>query len=675
MADAHQFLKDITLVLVVAAVTTVLFQKLRQPVVLGYLLAGAIISPNTPIPIVADLATVHTLSELGVILLMFSLGLEFSFRKLVKVGPRAAFVAIVQSSFMVWVGFAVGRAFGWTTIEALFVGAALAISSTTIIVKAFQERNVSGTFANLVFAILIVEDLIAIILLAILTPIGKGANIDAAALMTTILRLVIFLLATLVIGYLTIPRMVRFVLKLNRPETTLVVSIGTCFGISYLAQSAGYSVALGAFMAGSLIAESGEEKQIEHLVQPVRDMFAAIFFVAIGMLLDPKMIAEHWLAIVVLTGVVVAGKLIGVTVGAYFAGYGTRTSVSAGMSLAQIGEFSFIIAGVGLSLGAVGEFIYPIAVAVSAITTLTTPWLIAAAPRFANMIDRRLPAPIQTFTALYASWIDKLTSKSVEPTYGRSMRRAVLLLVVDAAFIALIAFASVTYMDAATTFLRRSISLSESATHALIIVAAATLSLPFLLGILRCSRVIGAETATQIFTGVEGAAVRHRTVQVAIQLAVLIMVGAPLVAVTQPFLSSFRPALVFAAAIGVALVAMWKSAKNLDAEVRAGAQSVIDALEGALPSGTAPSDANHRAAFDIGAPTPVRLKAEDHAVGKSLRDLDLRGRTGAMVVALERNDKAVMPSPHEKLESGDVLALVGSRESITAADQLLKLGT
>jgi CPA2 family monovalent cation:H+ antiporter-2 len=674
MGDAHQFLKDITLVLVVAAVTTVLFQKLRQPVVLGYLLAGAIISPNTPIPIVADMATVHTLSELGVILLMFSLGLEFSFRKLLKVGPRAAFVAVVQSSFMVWVGFAVGRAFGWSNLESLFVGGALAISSTTIIVKAFQERNVSGTFANLVFAILIVEDLIAIILLAILTPIGTGANISAAQLLTTVGRLVLFLLTILVVGYLTIPRFVRFVLKLNRPETTLVAAIGIGFGISYLAQAAGYSIALGAFMAGSLVAESGEEKHIEHLVQPVRDMFAAIFFVAIGMLLDPKMIAEHWLAIVVLTSVVILGKLIGVSVGAYLAGYGTRTSVSAGMSLAQIGEFSFIIAGVGLSLGAVSDFIYPVAVAVSAITTLTTPWLIAAAPRVATFVDRSLPGPIQTFTALYASWIDKLTSKSVEPTYGRNMRRLVLLLAVDAAFIVLIAFGSVTYMDSATELLRKSISLSNGATHAVIIVGAATLSLPFMLGILRCSRLIGAQTAAQIFAaGDQTAVVRHRTVRVAIQLAVLLMVGAPVLAITQPFLSSFQPALVFVAAIGVALIAMWKSAKDLDAEVRAGAQSVIDALEHALPS--VANESLPKVSFDIGAPTPVLLKADNYAVGKSLRDLDLRGKTGAMVVALERNDKAVMPSPHEKLESGDVLALVGSRDAIGAADQLLKLGT
>ena len=364
MADAHAFLRDLTLVLTVAAITTVVFQKLRQPVVLGYLLAGMIISPNTPTPLVADLKTVHTLAELGVILLMFSLGLEFSFRKLIRVGPRAGFIALIQSSFMVWLGFVVGRMFSWTPLESLFAGAAIAISSTTIIVKAFREQDVKGPLASVVFAILIVEDLIAILLLAVLTAVATGAGVSAGSLLTTVLQLVLFLVAMLVLGYLIVPRAIRFVHALESSETILVACIGTCFALAFIAQAAGYSVALGAFMAGSLMAESGQEKKIEHLIEPVRDMFAAIFFVSVGMLIDPHLIAEHWTAVLALTALVIVGKLIGVASGAFVAGYGTRTSIEAGMSLAQIGEFSFIIASLGLSLGVVRPFLYPVAVAV-----------------------------------------------------------------------------------------------------------------------------------------------------------------------------------------------------------------------------------------------------------------------------------------------------------------------
>src|SRR6266550_8847735 len=337
--DSHAFLQNLAVVLCVAAVATVVFQRLRQPVVFGYLLAGLIVGPYLPVPLVADPQTVRALSELGVILLMFSLGLEFSIRKLVQVSQKAGAVALFECSVMVSVGYLVGQMLGFTRIESIFAGAIIGISSTTIIVKAFEEQQVKGRVTELVFGILIIEDLIAIFLLTILTTVARSGTVSPDDLAMTAGRLAMFLAALIGFGILTVPRAIRAVQRLGKPETTLVASIGLCFAAALLALSFGYSVALGAFIAGSLVAESGEGKAIETLVRPVRDLFVAIFFVSVGMLIDPRVLVEHWGAILVLTVVVIAGKVFAVTAGAFLTGNGLRSSVQAGMSLAQIGEF------------------------------------------------------------------------------------------------------------------------------------------------------------------------------------------------------------------------------------------------------------------------------------------------------------------------------------------------
>src|SRR6266540_2366729 len=435
--EAHagiDLLTDLALIMCVAAVTTLVFQRLRQPVVLGYLLAGVLVGPHLPLPLFANEETAHTLSELGVILLMFSLGLEFRLRKLVKLVPTGGVVAVVECSLMVWLGYLAGRAFGWTGYESLFVGAAVAISSTTIIVKAFAEnaqsissgpskgpappatsshepssRSPTRALSELVFGILIVEDLIAILLMAVLTGVASGARVEAGALLLTVGRLAGFLVALMVGGMLIVPRLVRAVVRLHRNETTVVTAVGICFAFALLARSFGYSVALGAFLAGALVAESGAAKIVEQRVEPVRDVFAAVFFV---------------------------GKLVGVSIGAFVGGNGIRTSVQAGLSMGQIGEFSFIIAGVGLALGATRSFIYPVAVAVSAITTLLTPFAIRASGRVASAVDRRLPHAVQTYAALYGAWVQGLRSTRDHATAWSRIRRLVGLLLVDATVVA-----------------------------------------------------------------------------------------------------------------------------------------------------------------------------------------------------------------------------------------------
>ncbi len=685
--DAHAFLVALSIVLGVAAVTTVIFQKLRQPVVLGYILAGFIIGPNVPIPLVADRKIVETLSELGVILLMFSLGLEFSLSKLAKLGPAASLLAILQSSLMIWLGFVTGQMFGWTTLESLFCGAIIAISSTTIIAKAFDEQRVRGSLRDLVVGVLIVEDLIAILLMTTLTALATGSGLSAMDFAKTTGKLGLFLALLMGVGLLLVPRAVRAVQRLGRPETTLVASIGFCFAVSLLAHSAGYSVALGAFLAGSLIAESGEEKPIEHLVQPVRDVFAAIFFVSVGVLIDPAVLLEHWRAIAALTVVVIVGKIIGVSLGAFLTGSGVRTSVQAGMSLAQIGEFSFIIAGLGLSLNATGKFLYPVAVAVSAITTLTTPWLIRASGPVASFIDRKMPRPLQTFVTLYASWLQSFGSQPRGK--GSSLRRLLRLTLLDLTLLIALTLGCALGMSRLTQLVEARLGLDASVARVSIVVVTLALAAPLVLGVLRLARELGLTLALAALPRSDGegsvdlAATPRRALIVTLQLAVVLLVGLVFLVVTQPFLGGgYAPAL-----FGVLLVVLgarfWQGATELHGHTRAGAQVVLEALveqarRGGVDEGsadarpTADLSAVHRLLPGLGDPTPLALEPSSPAVGRSLSQLNLRGLTGASVLAIQRGHESVLvPTATDVLRAGDVLALTGTHDAIDAARALL----
>jgi monovalent cation:H+ antiporter-2, CPA2 family len=681
MHVSHDFLEALALVLCVAALTTVLFQKLRQPVVLGYVLAGLIIGPHVPIPLVADPGSVHTLSELGVILLMFSLGLEFSLRKLAQVGPSASLTAVIQASVMIWLGFIAARAFGWTVRESIFTGAIIAISSTTIIAKAFDEQGIRGKLRELVVGILIVEDLIAILLLAALTALARGEGLSASSLASTMGRLAGFLIGLLVVGMLVIPRAMRMIVKLGRPETTLVASIGVCFASALLAQRFGYSVALGAFLAGSLIAESGEAPVVERLVEPVRDMFAAVFFVSVGMMIDPGLIATHWVAVTVLTLVVIVGQLVSVSFGAFLTGNGTRRSIQAAMSLAQIGEFSFIIASLGVSLKATGAFLYPVAVAVSAVTTLTTPWLIRAADPVAKYVDRRLPKPLQTFASLYGSWLEELRRSRARAGGQAGIRSLLGLLLLDAAVLAALIIGASLSARAIGAWIRATVGVEVAVAQALVVGTVVLLAVPFCVGIARLAQRIGVTLANLALPGppddrVDMAAAPRRALVVTLQVGVALLIGTPLVALTQPFLPGVPTALVLTLVLLGLSIAFWRSAANLQGHARAGAQVIVEALA----SQSRPNSGSDAAALlelhqllpGLGELVPVRLDPGSPVVGRTLAQLNLRGLTGATVLAITRGGQGLLiPTAHEVLQSDDVVVLAGDHDAVEAATGLL----
>jgi CPA2 family monovalent cation:H+ antiporter-2 len=679
MHGNHAFLEALTMVLCVAVVTSLVFRRLHLPVVLGYIMAGLIIGPHLPVPLVADEAVVQQLSDLGVILLMFALGLEFSLRKLLSVGPTASVTAVIQCSAMIWLGFVTGQALGWTTAESVFAGAIIAISSTTIIAKTFDELGVRGSLRELVVGVLIVEDLIAILLMAVLTAVYTGAGVSADLLVSTTVRLVVFLLALVAIGLAIIPRSLRAIAARGESETLLLASIAICCAISLLADRFGYSVALGAFIAGSLVAESGQERIIEPLIHPLRDLFAAIFFVSVGMIIDPGVILEQWQAVVAVTAVAIVGKFVSVSLGALLAGSGIRLAVRSGMSLAQIGEFSFIIAGLGLSLGVTREAIYSIAVAVSAITTLTTPLLVRVSDPVAHAVERRAPRRVHTFVALYRSWLESMRSAPRTRERGAAVRSLVVRLVLDVALLVTIAAVIALNTRAVVEMMNRHLGLPEALARLVLLGAGLALASPFALGLVRLTQRLGAVLAESALEAarqgqLDLAAAPRNALAATLQLIIASIVGTTLLALTQPFLPGPQGIFVLVVVAMIAAV-LWRRVTDLEGHVRAGAEMIVEALIRQTAARDSPSDPlQHVRGFlpGLGAPEPFAVPQASPAVGKTLGELNLSGTTDATVLAVIRDGRGVVaPSTDEVVHANDVFVLAGSRDAVSAAKLLL----
>ncbi len=414
MNHLPELIRDLGLILFVAGVTTLLFRKLKQPLVLGYILAGFLVSPNfTLMPSVADAADIRIWAEIGVIFLLFTLGLEFSFKKLIRIGGTASVTALVEVSAMLLVGFSLGKAMGWQLMDCIFLGGILSISSTTIILRAFDELGVkSKRFANLVFGVLIIEDLVAVVLLVLLSTIAVSRQIEGGNMLFSILKLSFFLMLWFVAGIFFLPTFLRRTQKLLSDETMLIMSIGLCLMMVILASNAGFSPALGAFIMGSILAETTQAERIEHLVKPVKDLFGAVFFVSVGMLIDIRVLANYGLPVAIITVVFILFKTFNVALGAVISGQPLKVALQAGMSQAQIGEFSFIIATLGLTLKVTSGFLYPVAVAVSAITTFTTPYMIRGSGAFYFWVENKLPLRWTKALKRYSAGTQTITQAS-----------------------------------------------------------------------------------------------------------------------------------------------------------------------------------------------------------------------------------------------------------------------
>jgi CPA2 family monovalent cation:H+ antiporter-2 len=402
----QNFLEDMALVMCVAALAAVICQLLRQPLVVGYLVAGMVVGPTVP-GVYANTERVRLVAELGVTVLVFSIGLEFNFRRLVRLVPTAGLVALIQSVSMIGLGYLVGRLMGWTQWESLLTGAIMSISGAVIVARAFEEVRVDSRVRELVFGVVLCEDVIAILLLAVLITLAKGDALSLQGLSVNASLLSSFITLVIAIGLITVPYLVRGVARFKRRETLLITSLGLCFAFAMIAERAGYTVVLGAFLAGSLVAESELGAEVEKLIAPVRYLFGAIFFVAVGMLIDPRLLAMHWPALAVLTAVAIVGKVISVSLASVAVGERPNTAVKSGFAMAQIGTFSILFA-LAAGEGATGSLLYSLAVALKAITSVVCPLMIRASNPAADWVDRHLPMPVQNALSRYGAWLERV---------------------------------------------------------------------------------------------------------------------------------------------------------------------------------------------------------------------------------------------------------------------------
>ena len=665
-------LQDLAVVLLVAGVVTVVFHRLRQPVVLGYILAGVIIGPHTPpYALIHDEATIRTLAELGVVLLMFSLGLEFNLRKLTRVGAAALIAALLEILLLFWVGYEIGRIFGWRMLDSVFLGAMLSMSSTTIIIKVLGELGrMKERFAQLIFGILIIEDILGIAMIALLSGIAMTGRLTVGEVSLTLGKLAVFLVVSLVAGLLLVPRLLGSVARCRSNEMLVVTVLGLCFGVALLAAKLGYSVALGAFVIGAVVTEARELPRIEALLEPIRDMFSAIFFVAIGLLIDPRLLLVHWQPVLVITLAVIVGKVLTCSLGSFVGGHDARTSLRVGMGLAQIGEFSFIIASLGVSLKVTSEFLYPIVVGVSAITTLLTPYLIRGADGVVAWAGRTAPRSIVGTLAVYTRWVGELGQRP-SSLATRLMRKWALQMGLNVALITAVFIAGGFVGQHPPAWLLPAIP-GEAWLKAAVWFGAAVLALPMFIATVRKLQALGLLVAElkvkESVLGQHTAAIRN-VVAMVIPAVGTVVLGLYVVVLSSALLPSFK---VLLALLGFAALLSWLLRRSF-IRVYSRAQAALEETLAKPPAAVAPPDgpATHPKLREANLATVV-VPPGSPAVGRLLRVLELRTRSGATVVAIERpGTHRLNPGADEEILAGDELLLLGHREQLDAARQLL----
>ncbi|PRQ01068.1 Inner membrane protein YbaL [Enhygromyxa salina] len=678
----HHFLGDFAVVLGVAAIISAIFQRLGQSSVLGYLFAGLVVGPYIPIPIFADGERIAALSEFGVVLVMFAVGLEFSIRRLLRVLPTAGFTGLFQVGAMMAVGFGLGRALGFELIESVFLGACIAISSTMVVAKVFAERPPEPRVRELVFGVLVVQDLAAIVLVAVLTAVATGAGLSSDMLGSTLANLIGLLVALTIVGLLIVPRLVRFIADQGSTETLLVGAIALCFGLATLAEHLGYSVALGAFLAGMLVAEAGRTHQIEELVHPVRDLFAAVFFVSVGMSVDPILALEHLGLSALVAAIVITAQFATISTAGILSGNGVRRSVTAGLALGQIGEFAFIIAAIGASAGVVGPFLQPVVVTVAVLTAFTTPLMARVSDRVANAVDRTLPRPLQTFASLCESWFEAARNAAPAPGRRSHLRNTAIVIAVDGAAITTIWVLVARWREELGAWIGASVPIPPAWLGLVVISTGVLLTLPLVIAMLRSARRAGHLLAERVIPArkpgvLDPGQAPRRAFVVALQSMVVLAVGVPVVVLTAPFVGPTWGLLGLAMITVVLSVLFWRSATNLQGHVRAGAAALVDLLERQMADDQSPSlPAAHELLPGLGSTTAIVVPSGAWASGQTLAELHIRALTGATVVAISRADGTTsMPSGHDRIEAGETLVLAGAEHAVATARELLERDT
>lgn len=681
-----EFLQNLAMVMMVAGLVTVLFRLAKQPVVLGYILAGWLLGPQTPLPVhlIENEEIIHTLGEIGIVFLLFSLGLEFNLRKIRQIGPTVFLVAPLETGIMFFLGLQLGRLMGWETMDCVYLGAIMMISSTTIITKTLTEMRLQKEkFSEVIFGILIAEDIIAILMIAALSGVGLTGEFAIAPLVSTIGKLGAFLITLLVVGLLVAPRLLDYIGKFKSEETLLIVALGLCFGVSLLAIKLEYSVALGAFIIGAVIAESQEIHLIERLIGPIRIMFSAVFFTAIGLLIDPMKIWQYIGPVMLLSVAIMTGKFIFCSFGSFIGGYDQKTSLKVGAGMSQIGEFSFIIAALGMNMGVINDHVYPIAVAVSAITSTCTPYWIRLSDRIVEMHGKMAPKLWLNYLNSYSGWIQRIGNREQDSAVRKMIRTIMIQLLINMALVSgIFLFGAILYRNGISWM--RWLPDSMGGAGATLFGCCLLLSLPVMIAFFRKLQAFGmilSELATPR-KAKRSAKIAARAI---IANTVIFTGGLMIIMLIMLLSTAFLPPAEILITLALIMVAVGFLLRRFFIRIYAKAQISLKETLTKEKKLSGPEFHPHQS---HPAPVPRPELPFDHAaiqtfliaslnpfIGKAIRDTHLRSKTGCSVIAIRRaNHTELSPSPDWVLEPDDQVMLLGSETQLMQGRKWLETG-
>ena len=671
------FLQDLAVVMIAAGIVTLLFQRLKQPVVLGYIVAGILIGPNfsalllgeDSFRFVHDRDTIESLAELGMVFLMFSLGLEFNLRKLGKVAATALVAAPLAIMLMVFLGYQVGQMMGWTPVSSLFLGSIISIASTSVIVKVLKEmKRDREPFAELIYGILIVEDLLGVVMIVLLTGIASTGDLGFQSMLVSTGKFLVFLVTVPVVGLLLIPRLLNFVARFESNERLLVAVLGICFGTALVAAKLGFSVALGAFLVGAVMAESSQIHRIESLVEPVRDLFTAVFFVAIGLLVDPVLLWVHIVPIIGISIVVIVGQVLGNTFGTVVAGHDLRTAFRVGTGLSQIGEFSFVIATLGLTLGVTDPSLYPIVIGVALVTTIFTPCLIRCADGVTDHILCNAPKPLVGYLALYKDWVERFKGGQWNSLAWKLSRKWILQMAINMFLVAGIILGAAYLARLQPGWLTKW-NLKMETLRTALWVASLIFSLPMIIANLRKLQALGM-LISEATVSRNRAGGRTQSLRAVVANACMIGGTTGMILSVTLLSSALLPPLKIMLALFVVVVVLawlqWRFLVRVYARAQIAIKDTLESNE--ISKAQEPEKELLGAAYL----ESVCLGNESSAIGQAIAGLALREDTGASIVGIERDGERISnPIGREVILEGDVLLLLGEKDQLEQARKKL----
>jgi len=667
------FLRDLALVMTAAGIAAVVCQVLRQPKAVGYILAGFILGGLGLFrPLITDQKSIHTIADLGLIFIMFSMGIDFNLRKLKNVGVSALVTALIDVTVMLSLGFGIGRLLGWNAIESIFLGAIICDSSTAIITKALGDLALKKErFAQIILGASIVEDLLAIILIALLTGIGMTGNLQAGMLFGRIESLVIFLVVLLIVGLLAVPRLLNSLGRFRDDELLIITVIGICFAVSLWSIMLNFTLALGAFIIGSIMAEARQRGRIEMLTGPMRDIFGAVFFVAIGLLAKPKLVLEHYNLLLLLTAVVIFGKFFACSIGAFISGNDRATAVRVGGGMAQVNEFALIIAGLGATLNVTRDYVYPLAVGISLLTTFINPYLLKHSGALDRALETILPERLRRTMARYTTSVERDERRNTDNIIRRTIRRCLAIILINLIWIAGI-FIAAAYGARRFGGLFAKVPAFLGGANAVFWFLAALIIIPFVVASLRKLQALAMILAEMRFPqniGQSRGSLPRLFTEWTITIAGIIAMGLFILMLGSAILPPQKTLVIMAIAVTAIAVAFWKfnvliysKAQVALREVFAGNQPWLNFL----------SFSAAQSIFSEAHLADTLILPGSPAANKLIRDLNIRAMTGATIIGLEREGKVVInPTPDETLNPGDRVYLLGAADQLEKARTLL----